>query len=383
MTATARAGGARRGLRKAAAELHYRLRTEGDTPARQACAVGLGTFIGCLPLYGLHLTLCFGVARLLRLNRLTTYLAAHVNNPFTAPWLLYASFALGHRVLRGAWPALASTDIGQLSLAGLGGELAFGSLLLAVACGVLLGSLTAALRQGRAEPDAWALLAEEVAGQYFEAGVLHWEFARGKLRHDPVYRELARRARQGPHGGWLDLGCGRGLGLAVVSACAPPSEPASPAEEGSKLQGVDLRPSLVAVASRVLGPRARVTVADLRHWSPSGTTDNVLLFDVLHYLDAATQEAVLVQAIGNLAQGGRILLREADGGAGLSFLVTRCGERVCALARGALRQRFHYRSAAQWRRLLEGAGLVVEVLPMSEGTPFANVLLEGRLGSAG
>jgi len=49
-------------------ELLYRLRTEGDTPGRQAGAVALGVLIGCSPFYGLHLALCVVFARLLRLG---------------------------------------------------------------------------------------------------------------------------------------------------------------------------------------------------------------------------------------------------------------------------------------------------------------------------
>jgi len=45
-------------------ELLYRLRTEADTPGRQAGAVGLGVFIGCSPFYGFHLALSVILARL-------------------------------------------------------------------------------------------------------------------------------------------------------------------------------------------------------------------------------------------------------------------------------------------------------------------------------
>ena len=36
-----------------------RLRTEGAGAARETAAVSLGVFIGCLPLYGLHLLICW------------------------------------------------------------------------------------------------------------------------------------------------------------------------------------------------------------------------------------------------------------------------------------------------------------------------------------
>src|SRR5262245_6494698 len=61
--------GARRRLGRALAEMHYQLRTEADTPVRTAGSVFIGTLIGCLPVYGAQLVLCFGLARLLGLNR--------------------------------------------------------------------------------------------------------------------------------------------------------------------------------------------------------------------------------------------------------------------------------------------------------------------------
>ena len=60
-------------------ELLYRLRVEGGSPGRQAAAVALGLFIGCTPLYGLHLPLCIIFARMLGVNRIKTYLAAHIS----------------------------------------------------------------------------------------------------------------------------------------------------------------------------------------------------------------------------------------------------------------------------------------------------------------
>ncbi len=42
------------------------------------------------------------------------------------------------------------------------------------------------------------------------------------------------------------------------------------------------------------------------------------------------------------------------------------------------RQKFYYRSADEWRRLLEGLGLQADVQSMGMGTPYANVLLAGR-----
>ena len=46
------------------------LRSEGAGAGREATAVGVGVFIGCLPLYGFHLVLCWITGWLFGLNRL-------------------------------------------------------------------------------------------------------------------------------------------------------------------------------------------------------------------------------------------------------------------------------------------------------------------------
>jgi hypothetical protein len=87
---------------------------------------------------------------------------------------------------------------------------------------------------------------------------------------------------------------------------------------------------------------------------------------------------VLEKAAAALEPGGLLLLREADAGAGLAFLATQWSERLLEVLRGRLRNRLHYRSAAEWSGLLESLGFSVAEEPMSAGTPFANVLFRCR-----
>ena len=82
------------------------LRTEGAGASRETAAVALGVFIGCLPLYGLHLLICWGLGLLLGLNRLKMYLAANISNPLVAPWLLFAEVQAGAWLRRGSFHAL-------------------------------------------------------------------------------------------------------------------------------------------------------------------------------------------------------------------------------------------------------------------------------------
>lgn len=355
----------RRGVREAGRDLWVRLRTEGSSPGRQAAAVALGVAIGCLPLYGTHLVLCFGLAGWLGLNRINTYLAAHVNNPVTAPFLLTGAFLAGHRFLHGTWPTT-RPELTAAALWELGRETLVGSVLLGLLLAPLAGALAWSLARRRGD-DAFDQLAERVAARYRSSGIAHWEFARGKLRGDPLYREvLARLDGLGKEGTVVDLGCGRGLALALLAG-----------RHDGKLFGVERRAKLVDVARRALGPEAAIAQLDLMEWEPIAARA-ILLLDVLHYLTAREQELVIRRVADALEEDGLLLLREADRAGGARFVATRLAERLASLARGAWRQGFAYRSASEWAGLLAAAGLVTDIVPLSAGTPFANSLLVAR-----
>jgi O-methyltransferase involved in polyketide biosynthesis len=103
------------------------------------------------------------------------------------------------------------------------------------------------------------------------------------------------------------------------------------------------------------------------------------LLDALHYLRPADQERLLRRVIAALVPGGILIVREADAQASIRFAFTRLAERIQSALRGRPWQTLAYRSAREWTRLLEGMGLTVEARPMSQGLPFENVLLVGRL----
>lgn len=371
----------RRRLHDIAGEIHYRLRTEADTPGRNAAAIALGTLIGCVPLYGTHLLLCILFARLFRLNRIVTYLAAHINNPLTAPWLLAASLWLGHGVWSGAWPALRLSEIARMGVVNIGRDILVGSLILGAVLGVVLGSVAWIIGRRSHLETPWRREAEEVSRRYLDGGVFHWEFVRGKLRHDPVYRAIEPSLRRLGGGTLLDLGCGRGIALALADHLSGDPARGDPSAPTPTLVGVERATGVAEVARNALGARGRIVVADLAAFEPP-PADLILALDVLHYLDAGAQEQVLDRAAGALRPGGRLLLREADAGGGLRFRLTGFAERLAALGRRAWRQRFHYRTAAGWSALLAARGLETAPLPMPGGPPLANFLIEGRKPAA-
>jgi SAM-dependent methyltransferase len=310
------------------------------------------------------------------------YLAANLNNPIVGPFLVYAEIQAGSLLRRGSLYPLSFKALGEVRLADCLVDLALGSILVGVALGVLAGlAAYTVLREGDEERFRKLLIAR-AALRYLDSGYAQWEFVRGKLRFDPVYLHLVRSGVLPSRGRLLDLGSGRGILLSLLVAyrdlvaTVPPPHGWPPPPE-LELVGVEGRRRVAAIARRALGSRAKVRWVDL-HRVDLPPCDGVVLLDVLHYLDRETQEELLQRARLALEEGGVVVVREADAGAGIRFAATRVAERLRSLQRGRPWGRFAYRRAAEWQSLLEGYGLEVRAEPCRRGTPFANVLLVAR-----
>jgi uncharacterized protein (DUF2062 family)/trans-aconitate methyltransferase len=365
--------------------LFHRLRTEGDTPARQAAAFGLGTFIGCLPLFGLHLQLCLAAGWLLRLNRLKLYLAANISNPFVAPFLLFGEVQAGSWLRTGALYPLSLDSFRAFSVWQFGADLIVGSLVVGAVLGAGAAVITYMLgrRAGVSRPEAELL--ETAIDRYLASGVFAWEFANGKIRSDPVYVEVLRKGLLPTEGALLDLGCGRGFMLAVLAAArdlwAKGTWPATwpPAPARLSLRGVDARSRIVRSARQALGEDATIGEADVRGVDIP-RTDAILLFDVLHMLPREAQDELLARIARSLEPGGVLIIREADRAGGWRFRVISVANWMKGVCEGTLRRRFHFRSLAEWTEALTACGFSVRCFSLREHTVLANVLIEARKG---
>jgi hypothetical protein len=356
--------------------LFHGMRTEGGGPARDAAAVGLGFFIGATPFYGLHLVLVLALGWLLRLNRLKMYIAANVSNPLFAPFLVLLEIQLGAWLQRGELHALTVDAIRGTDPWTFGLDLLIGSLALGIAGGGAVAAATYATSRSHTPVDDVLMSA---ADRYLRGGIVAWEFARGKLRGDPIYREVLSGRLLGSGPVLVDIGCGQGLTLAsfaearhrVTTGTWPTVLPAPPVF--GAMVGIELRPRIAALAKAALEGEATIHAgnASAVMTEPAGA---ILLFDVLHMMSGVQQEALLHTLHARLLAGGVILVREADAGGGLAFHSVRFGNQLKAIVTLNWRQRFTFRSRSEWQRLFGAAGFDSEIHEMSSGTPFANVL---------
>jgi SAM-dependent methyltransferase len=218
---------------------------------------------------------------------------------------------------------------------------------------------------------------------YRRAGLFAYHFARGKLRGDPVYRAILALGLLQGCSRVLDLGCGQGLLTSWLRAAEycfergawPASWPAAP--RSISTCGIELMPRDVERARQALGNSTQVLHGDIRT-AAFDSADAVVILDVLHYIAADSQQQVLRRVREALPADGLLLLRVGNAQGGLRFHYGQWIDRIIMLARGHGWVRTHCRSVSQWQQLLSECGFHSAVVPMSEGTPFANFLLVAR-----
>jgi len=236
-----------------------------------------------------------------------------------------------------------------------------------------------------------APLIDAASAYYRGAGHFAWHFARGKLGADPVFAAILARGLLHGRVRILDLGCGQGLlatwllaARAVHASDAPHAWPHGwpPPPALREYTGIEINLREVARARHAfaLDPGADVQIVhgDIREVD-YGSADAVVILDVLHYLDRHAQEHVLQRVRSALPPQGLLLLRVGDAAGGMRFALSKAVDQTVALMRRRRWMRLECRPLRAWERLLAGCGFSTHALPMSEGTPFVNVLLRAEL----
>ena len=268
-----------------------------------------------------------------------------------------------------------------------------------VAAGLLLGAVAAwlSLRQRLPgeSPAASAFIKRLVllaAAPYKASGLYAWHFARGKLGGDPAFAHLLAAGLLSRPARILDIGCGQGLLTAWLLAAQdaagrgdwPAGWPAAP--QASLVRGIELMPHDVARADHALAQAVRAGRAEFAAQdmcsSNFGQADAIVILDVLHYVPFAAQDDVLLRAHRALSPDGVLLIRVGDAAAGLPFAFSNWVDHIVTTLRGHRLGKLYCRPLADWKTALGKLGFTVESQALSQGTPFANVLLVARLQPA-
>lgn len=232
-----------------------------------------------------------------------------------------------------------------------------------------------------------AALLAAASAYYRPAGQFARQFARVKLKSDPVFRAILAQGLLAGRERLLDLGAGQGLLAAFLLAARschaserlgawPRGWPAPP--DFASYVGIEINPQEVRRARRAFAldtlARVQIVHGDIRDVD-YGTPDAVVILDVLHYNDYASQERILARVRAALVPGGLLLMRIGDADGGLGFTLGKAVDQTVALARRGRWVALQCRGLTEWLCLLQRQGFATRSVPMSEGTPFTNSVL--------
>jgi uncharacterized protein (DUF2062 family)/precorrin-6B methylase 2 len=322
-----------------------RLRGGALSPWRAAASIAVGLFVGCTPLYGVHSLIVLAICIPLRLDAAIAYLAAHISNPFTFPFVFGIEVEVGSFLLTGHGTELSLSAAKDLGLMKVGARLVLGAAVVAPATGLLGAAITwvLSLRLQDAREPARAEARKRTLARYSRARLAVRTYVRSKLLIDPILESIT--ALIGSFGRIVDAGSGFGhIGLSLLDR-----------GRANSLVGIDSDPRRIEVARAAGGRAARFELEDISR-AEFPEADTILFIDCLHYLPAATQDALLARSAAALAPGGRLIVREVASGTSFRGRLTEWLERRAARRRG-YHVTLNFRTMLDLVRVMEEQGL--------------------------
>jgi 2-polyprenyl-3-methyl-5-hydroxy-6-metoxy-1,4-benzoquinol methylase len=194
-------------------------------------------------------------------------------------------------------------------------------------------------------------------------------YVRGKLASDPVYGAIARLLEEARPGPLLDVGCGIGLLGHYLHSCG--------VLRG--YIGIDHDERKIVTgrhAANAIGDALDLRCADVADLPDF--RGHVCLLDVLHYLPAARQPALLAQLCRHVAPGAQLMIRNVLREKHWRFHATVLEEHVLH-ATGWMRVGAdHYPTAREVMAPLHEAGLATTLTPLWGRTPFNSYLIVAK-----
>ena len=224
-------------------------------------------------------------------------------------------------------------------------------------------SATAPFPPHEARAIARAFLPAHVLGNRYD-----YFYTLSKLRSDPLYPGVLDALR-GTTAPVLDLGCGLGLLLHALRLDG----------QAMPYHGVDIDADKIRRGTRIAARcgfehDARFAVVDLAEgWPPHA--GSVAILDVLQYLDADAQRALLADAVAMLTPGARLVIRSGLGDDSRRGRTTRVTDRLAHVFGWMQEIPKHYPTRDGLQSQLSAAGLHVDFRPLYGNTPFNNWLI--------
>jgi 2-polyprenyl-3-methyl-5-hydroxy-6-metoxy-1,4-benzoquinol methylase len=195
----------------------------------------------------------------------------------------------------------------------------------------------------------------------------HRDYARGKLRFDPIYAFAAGIIDDSALP-LLDIGCGLGLLGCHLR------------EHGFRgdYLGLDFDRNKITAAREVMPHYERLVFEDNSAQSLPAFAGHVALLDVLHYLAREDQQTLLREAAARVAPGACLIVRNVLREPGWRFRATVVEEFVLHAMRWMRSPARHFPLREEIEQPLRAADLAVETQPLWGNTPFNSFVLVAR-----
>ncbi len=191
-------------------------------------------------------------------------------------------------------------------------------------------------------------------------------YAHGKIWLDPGYPAVREELR-GSALPLLDLGCGVGLLASYLRAGG----------FKARIEGVDADPGKIEIANRaVADERTSFAAGDVRDFTT--WSGNVVMLDVIHYLDDAAQRALVAKIVAGVAPGGVALIRLTLDEPNWRFAATKVEEWWIQLSRWIPARGGNFPTRGKMDAAFPGGEFTCVARPMWGLTPFNSYLFVYR-----
>lgn len=210
-------------------------------------------------------------------------------------------------------------------------------------------------------------IAKRIAS-HFPTRFFYHHYAKWKLQRDPLYAAVFTTLQNQTPLPTLDIGCGIGL-LAFYLRERGLSSP---------IHGIDFDIQKIRVARFVANaytPSPEFHYGDANQFWPD-CQGNVCVLDVLQYLDAEKQRALLEKAVAHVAGVGVLIIRSCIHEDNWRYHFTSLTDRLMNLIRLMKTPPLTYPTRDQLEHIMSSHGMRLrDYTPLYERTPFNNYLL--------